>query len=45
MATMFAAEVGLSRAGGSDEIFYALEMGTRLRFLRDHVFDNLSQKI
>jgi len=30
MATMVAAEVGLSRAGGPDEIFDALEMGGRV---------------
>ena len=45
MATMFAAEVGLSRAGSPDEIFYALEMRTRLRFVGDHLFDGLSQQI
>ena len=45
MATMVAAEVGLSRAGGPDKIFDALEMRTRLRFLRDHLFDDLSQEI
>jgi hypothetical protein len=43
MATMLAAEVGLSRAGGANEIFHTLKMRARFRFLGDHLFDDLSQ--